>query len=110
MNNSQALCESASKLLARITPDYSITPDDRPTIETLCMSYINLCEAQRLATERADRLQAKSDIIEGERESFRHLAEWRKVELEQAQNEVNRLQIYADQAHEANRALLAGEA
>lgn len=124
MTNQQALCDSASALLARINPDYAITPDDRRTIESLCASYINLCEAQILASQRADKLQAEAkasedqiflmaELLQNARDTIKlqiKAIDSRNLLLKESESKVKDLRSELEQAHTAYHALLSGDA
>lgn len=56
-NNQSALCERSRIIFDRLQAGELITPDDTHTLIGLCANYNNLCEAQTLATTRADNAQ-----------------------------------------------------
>lgn len=59
-NNQSALCDSARAILESLrttTGGQYITQAEGHTLTALCASYNNLCEAQTLASQRADNAQ-----------------------------------------------------
>lgn len=102
-NNQSALCDSARALLAKLNPDYSITPDDRRVIESLCASYVNLCEAQQLATARADNAQT---LLAQAQTTIAQL----RLNLAEAEAMFESEHAQRKQTEAAYQAVLAGEA
>lgn len=69
-NNQSALCERSRIIFDRLQAGELITPDDTHTLIGLCANYNNLCEAQTLASQRADNAQT---LLAQERERSQRL-------------------------------------